>query len=139
MSIVISAAEIAEILEGAPRGHSYSSVLLPLVGSSHLRHLIPQQNGHTVATELGFVNPCAGGALMVIPVLVSCTCCGHEGYDIEFLRCIQCLERFCLAPSDPCIRGCGCTTPTSPISSQPARPVYFQQEARQSMFPSDLT
>jgi hypothetical protein len=75
---------------------------------------------------------------MIIPAKVSCTSCGHEGFEIEFLRCIQCLERFCLSPLDPCIRGCKCTSPRPHLSTSPSHPIYFQQELRQNSIPSNL-
>jgi hypothetical protein len=75
---------------------------------------------------------------MMIPAKVSCMCCGHEGYEIEFLRCTQCLERFCLAPVTPCIRGCKCSTPRPPLASSLDATHWFQQELRHSERRSSL-
>ena len=75
---------------------------------------------------------------MIIPAKVSCTSCGHEGYEVEFLRCTQCLERFCLAPLHPCVRGCHCSTPrVAPILPH-NYPVYFQQELRHAAISSNV-
>jgi hypothetical protein len=76
---------------------------------------------------------------MVIPAKVSCSSCGHEGYEIEFLRCTQCLERFCLSPSSPCIRGCACSSARPPLASEACLPHYFQQEMRLSGSASNFT
>jgi hypothetical protein len=65
---------------------------------------------------------------MMIPAKVSCASCGHEGYEIEFLRCTQCLERFCLAPLHPCVRGCACSSARPPLASQASLPAYFQHQ-----------
>jgi hypothetical protein len=66
----------------------------------------------------------------MIPAKVACSSCGQEGYEIEFLRCIRCLERFCIAPLKPCVRGCECTTPRVAPALPPDFPEYFQQELR---------
>ncbi len=75
---------------------------------------------------------------MIIPAKVSCTSCGHEGYEVEFLRCTQCLERFCLAPLHPCVRGCHCSTPRVAPIPPPNYPVYFQQELRHAAMSSNV-
>jgi len=65
---------------------------------------------------------------MVIPAMVSCMSCGHEGYEVEFLRCTQCLERFCLAPTNPCVRGCKCSSARPALASDGALPHFFQHD-----------